>query len=159
MPPNWRRKLSNFDPSPVTLDDGRTFWTAEHAFQAQKCKHSTRPDLAASFEIDGTIGKNPVDAKRAGSRAVFASQGANLDVARWEAARDSCMEEVIRARLRCDPEFEKILLTAGSLKLTLLHFERSAARSYWGGAIDKRTGNIVGRNRLGEMLMDTYRQL
>ena len=59
--------------------------------------------------------------------------------------------------MRADEEYNLILrATAGR---TLLHFERQAAKAYWGGAVDAASGSVVGRNRLGEMLMDIMRAL
>ena len=59
----------------------------------------------------------------------------------------------LRARLSCDNLFRDILAAVHARQLQLLHFERAGAKSYWGGSIRKADGVQMGRNRLGEMLM------
>ena len=58
----------------------------------------------------------------------------------------------LKARVSCDKEFCNIL--RATARKYLLHFERQADKAYWGGAVCSTTGNVVGRNRLGEMLME-----
>ena len=53
--------------------------------------------------------------------------------------------------------FRLILRASGGRYL--LHFERQGARAYWGGAVDKVSGEVLGRNRLGEMLMELRAEL
>jgi hypothetical protein len=63
------------------------------------------------------------------------------------------MFSALVGRARTDSDFARVLLEARSQRVTLLHFERSGARSYWGGSLRKEDGQPQGRNRLGDMLM------
>ena len=151
---NWRKILSNFHNVHITVE-GKTFPSVEHYFHAMKALCSDRPEYAQEFEVDGSIGrKSPLDAKRAGSKSGFTkANNATLDVPRWIATRDKSVAKALKARAKSDPLFTKILLATKERRLFLLHFERGGAKSYWGGSIQRLTGERVGRNRLGEMLM------
>jgi len=61
---------------------------------------------------------------------------------------------ILRVRLGCDALFREILAAVHEKELKLLHFERGGAKSYWGGSLRQADGVQVGRNRLGEMLME-----
>ena len=58
----------------------------------------------------------------------------------------------LKAKLATDPQFRSILAELKRRKLRLLHFERGGARSYWGGSLDKDTGAVKGKNRLGQLM-------
>ena len=58
-----------------------------------------------------------------------------------------------------DPLFRRILAAVRERGWYLLHFERGGATSYWGGSVSKQSGERVGTNRLGEMLMDLAKEL
>ncbi len=150
--PDWRKVLSNFHPVDIEVE-GRRYFSVEHAFHAAKVRCSSNPDAAAEFEVGGSVPRDPLAAKKAGGRAGFAKLGARLDVARWICERDGATMAALRARLACDSTFREILAAVYANELQLLHFERSGAKSYWGGNIRKADGVKVGRNRLGEMLM------
>jgi predicted NAD-dependent protein-ADP-ribosyltransferase YbiA (DUF1768 family) len=150
--PGWRRVLSNFHPAAVALD-GRRYPTAEHAFHAAKARCSDRPQLAADFEVGGRVGGDPVAAKRAGGRAGFARRGATLDRSRWGRECDEVQLRVLRQRAAADALFGRILRAVHTRGLRLLHFERAGARSYWGGSISRGTGELVGENRLGKLML------
>eukprot|EP00756_Hemistasia_phaeocysticola_P029587 Hpha_TRINITY_DN1623_c0_g1::TRINITY_DN1623_c0_g1_i2::g.48912::m.48912 len=151
--PDWRRRLSNFWPCEI-LVDGRRYPSVEHAFHAAKARCSDRPSVAAAFECGGRVGKDALAAKKAGGRAGFAKAGAVLDVAKWDVERDGATMAALRARLRVDAVFRSILLRTAERGLRLVHFERQGQRSYWGGSVDPSSGEVRGRNRLGEMLME-----
>ena len=61
------------------------------------------------------------------------------------------MQTALEARWAQDELFRRVLESTRGLHL--LHFERASARSFWGGALDKQTGEIKGVNRLGELMM------
>ena len=65
----------------------------------------------------------------------------------------------LKARAHADGEYRTILLRTKELEVHLLHFERQASKSYWGGAVDRASGEIVGVNRLGTMLMELRESL
>ena len=73
--------------------------------------------------------------------------------------RDAVQTNIIRARIEQDVMFRSILKVIGKRNLHLGHFERSGERSYWGASVDKVTGRINGRNRLGILLMEASSRL
>lgn len=153
---DWRKRLSNFWPCKIQID-GHAYPSVEHAFHAAKAACSDKPTMAANFRCGGRVGPSAQAAKSAGGKGAYKKMGASLDVAKWNAQRDDATMAALRARALCDPEFCMILrATAGK---RLLHFERHAAKAYWGGAIDAKTGGVLGCNRLGEMLMTLRAEL
>ena len=151
--PDWRKVLSNFHPVEIEVA-GQRYPSVEHAFHAAKARCSSNPEVARQFEVGGSVPSTPLGAKKAGGRAGFAKLGTELDETRWNAQRDAATMAALRARLACDNIFREILATVHSKQLRLVHFERGGAKSYWGGNIRTDDGVIVGRNRLGEMLME-----
>ena len=154
---DWRKRLSNFWRSEISVD-GKRYPSVEHAFHAAKAKCSNKPELANEFEIGGMVGADPAAAKKAGGRAAFKKSGASLDLAKWDAERDTETLKALRARLDSDQGFRSILQATAQRDLHLLHFERQGRKSYWGGCIDQATGEAVGANRLGEMLMELRKE-
>jgi ribA/ribD-fused uncharacterized protein len=150
IPADWRKQLSNFWPAEVTID-GHTYPSPEAAFQAMKALYSSKPEMAKEFEVGGSIGPDPMAAKQHGTKKAYKAAGAVLKAKDWEAARDQAMFRILEARYASDPMFRKILHASEELRVILLHFERSAAKAYWGGAV--RDGAIVGQNKLGDMMM------
>ena len=150
---DWRKRLSNFWPCVIEID-GRKYPSVEHAFHAAKAYSSDKPEMAVHFECGGAVGVSPAAAKKAGGRAGFARHGATLDCMKWDVERDGATMAALKARAHADDEYCSILRRPKELGLYLLHFERQASKAYWGGAVDRASGEIVGVNRLGEMLMD-----
>lgn len=145
------RVLSNFQKCLILADDG-WYPSVEHIFQARKVACSSRPELASVFMVGGEVGnKIAKEAKKAGSKEEFKKLGCVLDVQRWESVKEAAMEEAVRARLACDKSFENALVATGNK--TLLHVERSGRHSEWGGCVDSETGMVVGRNKLGRLMM------
>ena len=154
LPDTWKRVLSNFYPTHLTID-GHSYVSVEHFFQSQKALCSSRPEMAFWFQEENSsqykVGKNPADAKRIGARKSYNKYGAVLDCKKWESVRVEVMKTAISTRFSQDPLFYKILKsTAG---MTLLHFERAGARSFWGGCMDRVTFQLRGQNQLGQLLM------
>ena len=157
---NWRRVLSNFYDSRVTLG-GVTYPTAEHAYHAAKYGCTNKPELAAMFAIGATcvggagagatVTNDPKSAKVAGGRRGMTLYGVTLDTSAWMETRDRAMHAICEARWQQDPTFRKVLRAVVARGWYLLHFERSGSRSFWGGF--EKEGRIEGRNALGEILM------
>jgi len=150
---DWRKRLSNFWPCVIEVN-GRNYPSVEHAFHAAKAHSSDKPDIARHFECGGSVGASPEAAKKAGGRAGFARHGATLDMAKWDLERDDATMAALTARAHADEEYRTILRRTKDLGVHLLHFERQASKAYWGGAVDRASGEIVGGNRLGAMLME-----
>lgn len=155
LPSSWRRVLSNFDARQPLRIGERTYASVEHYFQGRKAECSDRPEMGAWFsrEYDGPeqVGDDPRVAKQAGARKGYRAHGATLDTERWVSVRDEVMQTALQARWEQDELFARIVRSTRGM--TLLHFERAGARSYWGGSLDKQTGRIKGQNRLGTMMM------
>jgi len=150
VPADWRRRLSNFWPTQVTID-GRTYPSVEAAFQAAKALHSDKPEMSKDFEVGGSVGPDPAAAKQHGTRKMYAAKGAKLKTKEWEAARDAAMMKILQARYEQDEVFRQILEATKALNINLVHYERSGPKAYWGGLV--KEGVVQGRNRLGEMMM------
>ena len=153
--------MSNFylvpDPAsaPIVANGGQSYLTVEHAFQAAKFLAHAKPGAkaavrAADFEVGGMLFL-PKAAKLAGARRGMGTAGCTLDVASWSAAADAVMLEALASRWKVDDVFRRVLRETARQGIRLVHFERSGAKSYWGGGI-KEGPTVVGRNRLGEML-------
>jgi ribA/ribD-fused uncharacterized protein len=154
------RVLSNFSASDVTFERGGVafhFPSVEHAFQAGKWSLCDVA-WAAQFEVGGVVGKMTAEqAKAEGNRKAFAERGCTLPTGRWESIRDAVMEEAVRARLANDERFREVLRESGDAHL--LHFERSGAKSHWGGYKSKTSGEMFGENVLGLLLMRLREEL
>ena len=156
--PGWRRCLSNFSStgeSPLSVHE-KEYDTVEHAFQAAKYLFAASPKetalkAAQQFESGGSI-RTAVAAKSAGAKKGMQKLKCILDVAQWNEIADEVMRSALRARWECDSTFRTILQAVKSEGMTLLHHERSGAKSYWGGTV--KEGTICGRNQLGVMLME-----
>ncbi len=154
LPRTWRRVLSNFWPAELTVD-GATYASAEHCFQARKAACSDRPEMACWFRVNyegnERVGTDPLAAKQAGARRGFANVGAVLDVDEWERQRLSVARTIVEARWTQQSLFRGVLESTD--KLTLLHYERGGAHSFWGGNLRKSDATLQGQNTLGELLM------
>ena len=152
---SWRPLLSNFCCLPLTLE-GKRYPSPEHAFHSAKYDHSTRPDLSHIFVTkDGypaPIGQSPLAAKTAGSKRGMAARHAELDVPAWNRDRVAVQTAIHQARLEQHDDYRRILECARNKGWTLLHFERSGAKSFWGGSICKQTGTIQGKNTLAQII-------
>lgn len=131
--------LSNFYPSPVTLD-GEVYPTVEHAYQAAK---TLDPNVRIQFQY-GTPGA----AKRLGRRVQL-----RID---WEDAKVGIMRELIARKFAPGTELAKQLIATGDCKL----IEGNAwGDRFWGmcrpvsGRLRTEQVEWVGLNWLGELLM------
>ena len=76
-----------------------------------------------------------------------------MDIEKWNKNRNQIIYKALVKRSKVDNTFRDILINTYHENYYLLHFERSGKKSYWGGSIEKDTGNLVGENKLGIMLM------
>lgn len=155
--PHWRKILSNFWMVTVS-HEGDKFPSVEHFFQASKFKCSNKPEYFADFTVNGKYGNvDALTAKRKGSKAGFNSMGAILDVDKWNMCRIDIMRDFIQSRYEQDDVFRQILNECRDRGVTLLHFERSGQKSFWGGSVSRNDGNILGKNHLGKIMMEIAR--
>ena len=158
--PDWRRRLSNFYARSVRVaakdseagGNEVTYPSVEHYFQAMKYQYSSRPELSARFAVGGPW-KEAREAKRQGSKTGMQRHGAKLDRPRWDAMRLTVMTQGLQAVWAQHEDFRAILQEVKAQHKYLLHFERSGARSFWGGSVCKQTGQVRGQNHLGKIMM------
>lgn len=126
--------LSNFYESPIKGDDGITYPTVEHYFQAMKTLNKgQRQEIAAQ--------DTPGKAKRLG-RAV------NLRPD-WEKVKSDVMRQGVTAKFQI-PELREQLLATGDAILI---------EGNWWGDTCWGMCNGVGENRLGKILMEVRTSL
>lgn len=135
------RWLSNFWEEPVTLK-GRTFPTAEHAYQA--CK-TTNPEIQAWIASSAT----PALAKaRGGNRG-----GLQVDLRPgWEEMKVRVMTAVIQAKFAPTTRLSHLLMGTGDQQLIE---GNTWGDTFWGCVLEPAggPGTWVGRNELGRILM------
>ena len=147
LPSDAARILSNFGIIPVTWR-GNTYPTVEHAFQGAKyLLASNHPEIEASFRVDGSLGPDPVNAKKAGGKAGMKKTKTVLDVPLWNSIADQVMTELISEKAR-HPVIQAILAICKEHGIALYHFSRSDMK--WGCHINPPRGE----NRLGRIYMN-----
>lgn len=129
-------EFSNFTPHPIKLK-GKVWPTSEHFFQAQKfagTEHEEAVRLAKSPMVAAHMGRSRERPLRAD----------------WEAAKDDIMREALLAKFTQHPTLRSLLLETGEAELV----EHTTNDRYWGDG-----GDGMGRNRLGELLMELRARL
>ena len=121
--------LSNFYPARIETD-GVVYYSAEAAYQAQKCR---TPEERLQF-----VRVSADEAKRLGSRVQMRED--------WEAVRLPVMEQIVSAKFRQNPYLAEWLLQTGTL---LLQEGNTWGDTFWG--VDVKNG--IGENHLGKILM------
>jgi ribA/ribD-fused uncharacterized protein len=131
--------LSNFYAS-IVQEDGITYPTIEHYFQAQKTLNPfERKEIAATA--------TPGQAKRAGRNVTLRED--------WEEVKDSVMLQGLRLKFDIE-ELANMLLETGDAYLeegTTWH------DNTWGNCSCPKCENIPGQNRLGTLLMQVRQEL
>ena len=129
--------LSNFYPSPVTVD-GITFPTVEHAFQAAK---TNDPETKRQIAAKDTPGK----AKRAGGkRGIVRDFDPN-----WETRKVDVMRSLVQQKFQ-DPQLREMLLQTGDPPLIEGNVWND---TFWGVCRGK------GANNLGKILEQIRNEL
>src|SRR5688572_28216888 len=96
---DWRQKLSNFEPSPFTLD-GRVWPTVEHFFQGNKFK-GVDDDYCSSFSCDSDSALSRADG--AAARSAGGRKGRPLtpaQIAAWDAKKHDVMKRALETKYR-----------------------------------------------------------
>lgn len=170
--------LSNFETpidvqtgEPLLIEHrGRSFRSIEHAFQAHKYLMSrpngslTIEDMVRKFQVGGEFDAlDPPKLKAKGGKGAFKEYKFALDVDRWNRESRRVMVELVRARLRVDRLYRRIVVLAVKDGVPLYHFERSGEKSYWGGYFPKGDpywgGFWKGENALGDILTEEGRRI
>lgn len=122
--------FSNFAAYPITLK-GKLWPTNEHYFQAQKfagTAHEEAVRLAKTPKLAANMGRSRERPLRAD----------------WEQAKDTIMEEAVRAKFTQHADLRRMLLATGDAEIV----EHRAKDSYWGDGPDG-----TGKSMLGRILM------
>lgn len=125
--------LSNFYPSPIT-DGNLLFPTVEHMFQAAKTLNIKEYEEIAAADTPGR-------AKQLGKKVSLRED--------WEKVKDDIMYQALWLKFSI-PELREKLLATGDEELvegTTWHDNE------WGNCSCEKCANIVGKNKLGKMLM------
>lgn len=133
--------LSNFASSPITEGD-TVFATAEHMYQAYKCKQAgelNRMGLVISAPT-------PLEAKRLADLVQESPE--------WRASRDQIMAKVISLKFDQNPELATKLIKTGDMGLN-----EATHNSYFGIGVPLHAREIKeksyrGENKLGRILAD-----
>ena len=82
--------------------------------------------------------------------------GCKLDVERWNKESVGVMRNLVNLRKEKDEIFRSIILSAKESGVPLLHFERGTLKKvpFWGCFRSKETGELVGVNMYGKLLME-----
>ena len=121
--------LSNYYPALVTFD-GITYYSAEVAYQAQKCRNAKDRPRFSKLSAD--------KAKSLGGSIKLRED--------WEEVRIQLMEEIVKAKFSQNPYLAEWLLNTGDKVLKEGNYWDDR---FWG--VDMRTGE--GENHLGIILM------
>lgn len=131
--------LSNFYAS-VVQEDGITYPTIEHYFQAQKTLNPfERKEIAAAA--------TPGQAKRAGRNVTLRED--------WEEVKDSVMLQGLRLKFDIE-ELANMLIATGDAALIEGNWW---CDNTWGSCACPKCENIVGENRLGKLLMQVREEI
>lgn len=106
---------------PVTVD-GVIYSTAMNAFQAMKAPKELRKTFAdVTWDVAVAMGRNQV-----------------IDIASWDANRETLMESILTAQAKQNPGFKKIVLEHGNKNLV----ENSMGDAFWPTALPKVWKNV-----------------
>jgi ribA/ribD-fused uncharacterized protein len=125
--------LSNFTSS-IFVVDGVKYKTVEHYYQANKTKNVEM--FTKIVECDG-----PVQAKRLGKKVMLKEN--------WENIKEDVMLTALRKKFQI-PKFRRKLLDTGNMDLIEGNYWHD---NYWGSCTCRHCSNILGRNRLGYLIM------
>ena len=124
--PNWRKRLSNFDKTPFTLD-GKEWQSVEHYYHASKFKKDN-PDFYATFSLDSKseLSKDPLAAKKAGGK----KSNVKMDSDFFESGRNiTVMNKAWEAKFQQNEELKDILIKTNNA--ILQHFVRGKEPEKW----------------------------
>ena len=137
--------LCNFYPCNVNVYD-RTFDSSEQAYQWRFIQHLGRDDLAEEILTATTAAK----AKEVASRVPRHLHGT------WHDVKLDIMNEILRAKVRCCPEFKTALIQSAEKELAeAVRYDR-----FWSCGLSTRDATLTkssfypGENNLGRILED-----
>jgi len=155
-------QFSNFYEVDIEMPEG-VFPSVEHYFQGMKFIQEDRARFMKGGEFDKkkneASARNVKDqiakgklAKSAGSKSgstkyklTLAADGLNQAVAKRR------MKRALQRKFEQEP-YKSLLLETGGTKL--IHIPTRGQTDFWTGKRDKKTGEIVGENTMGKLLME-----
>lgn len=138
--------LSNFHPAPI-MDGGEFFHTAEHHYQAAKCRAMGDLHKLALVKVAET----PLDAKRVGDSI--------QETAEWRGQKEEKMVLTINLKYDQNPKLAQLLINTGDKQLneaTVNNFFGIGVTLHSKALRDRAYG---GLNKLGEILQNKRREL
>ena len=155
-------QFSNFYEVDIEMEEG-VFPSVEHYFQGMKFIPEDRKRFMKGGEFDRkkeTAATNAKEemakgrlAKSAGSKSgsakyklTLASDGLDQEVAKRR------MKRALQKKFENEP-FKSLLLETEATK-QLIHIPTRGQTDFWTGKRDKKTGEIVGENTMGKLLME-----
>lgn len=128
--------LSNFFPAPFDDEDGRTWPTSEHYYQAHKYVDPKKRE-------EVRLMKTPFETS-------YHTNHQDTEIrADWSSVKDEIMKKALHLKFK-DPQLAQMLIDTRPYELV----ERTEHDSYWGTGSDGK-----GENRLGKMLVQLRDQL
>ena len=132
--------LSNYSASPFTDKCGDSYPTVEHYFQAQKATNM--------FDFEEIrMAKTPGLAKKLGRQIKIAPD--------WESVKEQVMLDGLRYKFAI-PELRDKLLATGD---QYLEEGNTWHDNYWGNCNCPKCIDILGRNTLGQLLMEIREEI
>jgi predicted NAD-dependent protein-ADP-ribosyltransferase YbiA (DUF1768 family) len=153
---NWRRYLSAFWSEYIILD-GNTFVSIEMAFHYEKFKRTNHPEIGEIYFKGGPFDLfiNQGRGKVYSGKASMKKLKCVLDVEKWTGESVEVMKKLVQLRFATDAHFRAIIIDAKEKDVPLLHFERGTLKRppFWGCFRLNGTGELVGQNMYGKILM------
>lgn len=132
--------LSNFFDSEIVDEDGICYPTVEHYFQAMKTL-----DKVVRFDI--AISTTPGQAKRKGRKVSLRPD--------WEQVKEQVMYDAIVQKFANEELREKLLATGDEY----LEEGTTWHDNEWGNCSCEKCQKIVGKNKLGKILMQVRSEI
>lgn len=160
-------QFSNFYEVDIEMEEG-VFPSVEHYFQGMKFISKDRKRFMKGEEFDRKKETKATNAKEEMAKGRLAkSAGSKSGSAKYNLtlASDGLDQEVAKRRMKraLEKKFEKepfksLLLETGATR-QLIHIPMRGKTDFWTGKRDKNTGEIVGENTMGKLLMEVRHAL
>lgn len=165
------KELSNFFVASITILD-TTFITGEHAFhyfkytivsdalEKQEGANGRRDrvrilrDYADGFKGVSPSFETPNLAKKSGGKKGLRLTPREIGI--WNKESSGVQHMICLAKIRQHPDISTCV--CDTREEYLLHFELGR-QPFWGGRIDKKSGEMIGENRLGLIWMNIRKSI
>lgn len=138
--------LSNYDTNAPFRWRGIMFWSGEQAFAYAKTFYAKNKKRAEHVQEQIMATTSPGNAKKWGR-----DREMGLDLELWDAHKIQVMREIVAAKFKQVPEYAGKLLNTGCMMLVE---GNDWGDQFWGRSLDKATGQMLGLNMLGVILME-----